>query len=139
MLSTIKSLSICVCLLLHQTEIAKRLNTICAQVIPFLSQEVSMRDLELQTVLCIPFIHSNFTAKSAFTLRLWQTFVCLLCFTASAAGGSSCGASQAGDHGRAQCCHRGTWTARSSTYSVYSSTFSLLMLLYRRCICFPAH
>uniref|UniRef100_H2LK17 Groucho/TLE N-terminal Q-rich domain-containing protein n=1 Tax=Oryzias latipes TaxID=8090 RepID=H2LK17_ORYLA len=28
---------------LHQTEIAKRLNTICAQVIPFLSQEVSMR------------------------------------------------------------------------------------------------
>uniref|UniRef100_A0A3Q0RB91 Groucho/TLE N-terminal Q-rich domain-containing protein n=1 Tax=Amphilophus citrinellus TaxID=61819 RepID=A0A3Q0RB91_AMPCI len=30
-----------------QTEIAKRLNTICAQ-----------------TVLCIPFIHSNFTGKS---------------------------------------------------------------------------
>uniref|UniRef100_A0A3P9HJI5 TLE family member 4, transcriptional corepressor n=1 Tax=Oryzias latipes TaxID=8090 RepID=A0A3P9HJI5_ORYLA len=30
-------------LFLHQTEIAKRLNTICAQVIPFLSQEVSMR------------------------------------------------------------------------------------------------
>uniref|UniRef100_A0A8D3EDC0 Groucho/TLE N-terminal Q-rich domain-containing protein n=1 Tax=Scophthalmus maximus TaxID=52904 RepID=A0A8D3EDC0_SCOMX len=28
------------CLFLHQTEIAKRLNTICAQVIPFLSQEV---------------------------------------------------------------------------------------------------
>uniref|UniRef100_A0A8D3C642 Groucho/TLE N-terminal Q-rich domain-containing protein n=1 Tax=Scophthalmus maximus TaxID=52904 RepID=A0A8D3C642_SCOMX len=27
------------CLFLHQTEIAKRLNTICAQVIPFLSQE----------------------------------------------------------------------------------------------------
>uniref|UniRef100_A0A3P8V5P6 Transducin-like enhancer protein 1 n=1 Tax=Cynoglossus semilaevis TaxID=244447 RepID=A0A3P8V5P6_CYNSE len=27
------------CFLLHQTEIAKRLNTICAQVIPFLSQE----------------------------------------------------------------------------------------------------
>uniref|UniRef100_A0A669CD87 Transducin-like enhancer protein 1 n=1 Tax=Oreochromis niloticus TaxID=8128 RepID=A0A669CD87_ORENI len=45
----VMSLSICVCLLLHQTEIAKRLNTICAQVIPFLSQEVSMRDLELQT------------------------------------------------------------------------------------------
>uniref|UniRef100_A0A669E5I3 Transducin-like enhancer protein 1 n=1 Tax=Oreochromis niloticus TaxID=8128 RepID=A0A669E5I3_ORENI len=35
----VMSLSICVCLLLHQTEIAKRLNTICAQVIPFLSQE----------------------------------------------------------------------------------------------------
>lgn len=124
MLSTIKSLSICVCLLLHQTEIAKRLNTICAQVIPFLSQEVSMCDLELQTVLCIPFIHTNFTGKSAITLRLWQTFV-HLCFTASAAGGSGCGASQTGDHGRAQCCHRGTWTARSSTYSVYSFNFSL--------------
>uniref|UniRef100_A0AAQ5XJL6 Groucho/TLE N-terminal Q-rich domain-containing protein n=1 Tax=Amphiprion ocellaris TaxID=80972 RepID=A0AAQ5XJL6_AMPOC len=35
----VMSLSICVCLFLHQTEIAKRLNTICAQVIPFLSQE----------------------------------------------------------------------------------------------------
>lgn len=41
MLYTIKSLS--PPLFLHQTEIAKRLNTICAQVIPFLSQEVSMR------------------------------------------------------------------------------------------------
>uniref|UniRef100_A0A673C364 TLE family member 1, transcriptional corepressor n=1 Tax=Sphaeramia orbicularis TaxID=375764 RepID=A0A673C364_9TELE len=30
-----------------QTEIAKRLNTICAQVIPFLSQEVTMFDFEL--------------------------------------------------------------------------------------------
>uniref|UniRef100_A0A8C9XZ87 Groucho/TLE N-terminal Q-rich domain-containing protein n=1 Tax=Sander lucioperca TaxID=283035 RepID=A0A8C9XZ87_SANLU len=36
-------------LFLNQTEIAKRLNTICAQVIPFLSQEVSMCDFELQT------------------------------------------------------------------------------------------
>ena len=42
MLLTIKSLSVSVCLFLHQTEIAKRLNTICAQVIPFLSQEVSI-------------------------------------------------------------------------------------------------
>lgn len=76
MLSTIKSLSISVCLLLHQTEIAKRLNTICAQVIPFLSQEVSMCDLELQTVLCIPFIHSNFTGKSAiFVLQHQQQVV----------------------------------------------------------------
>lgn len=35
------------CLFLPQTEIAKRLNTICAQVIPFLSQEVGMCDFEL--------------------------------------------------------------------------------------------
>uniref|UniRef100_A0A671UUS6 Transducin-like enhancer protein 1 n=1 Tax=Sparus aurata TaxID=8175 RepID=A0A671UUS6_SPAAU len=35
----VMSLSVSVCLFLHQTEIAKRLNTICAQVIPFLSQE----------------------------------------------------------------------------------------------------
>uniref|UniRef100_A0A3B5R138 TLE family member 1, transcriptional corepressor n=1 Tax=Xiphophorus maculatus TaxID=8083 RepID=A0A3B5R138_XIPMA len=35
----VMSLFICMCLLRHQTEIAKRLNTICAQVIPFLSQE----------------------------------------------------------------------------------------------------
>uniref|UniRef100_A0A7N6A1E3 Groucho/TLE N-terminal Q-rich domain-containing protein n=1 Tax=Anabas testudineus TaxID=64144 RepID=A0A7N6A1E3_ANATE len=33
-----------------QTEIAKRLNTICAQVIPFLSQEVSMHEFKLQAV-----------------------------------------------------------------------------------------
>lgn len=50
MLLTIKSLSVSVCLFLPQTEIAKRLNTICAQVIPFLSQEVNMCDFELQTV-----------------------------------------------------------------------------------------
>lgn len=42
-------MSVSVCLSLHQTEIAKRLNTICAQVIPFLSQEVSMCAFELQT------------------------------------------------------------------------------------------
>lgn len=60
MLLTIKSLSISVCLFLHQTEIAKRLNTICAQVIPFLSQEVSICDVELRTLfLLIPFIHSS--------------------------------------------------------------------------------
>uniref|UniRef100_A0A3B5L8B5 Groucho/TLE N-terminal Q-rich domain-containing protein n=1 Tax=Xiphophorus couchianus TaxID=32473 RepID=A0A3B5L8B5_9TELE len=35
----VMSLFISMCLLRHQTEIAKRLNTICAQVIPFLSQE----------------------------------------------------------------------------------------------------
>uniref|UniRef100_A0A8C6NZK4 Groucho/TLE N-terminal Q-rich domain-containing protein n=1 Tax=Nothobranchius furzeri TaxID=105023 RepID=A0A8C6NZK4_NOTFU len=35
----VMSLFISLCLFCHQTEIAKRLNTICAQVIPFLSQE----------------------------------------------------------------------------------------------------
>lgn len=50
MLITIKSLSVSVCLFLYQTEIAKRLNTICAQVIPFLSQEVSMHEFKLQAV-----------------------------------------------------------------------------------------
>uniref|UniRef100_A0A7N6BUS4 Groucho/TLE N-terminal Q-rich domain-containing protein n=1 Tax=Anabas testudineus TaxID=64144 RepID=A0A7N6BUS4_ANATE len=41
-----------------QTEIAKRLNTICAQVIPFLSQEVSMHEFKLQAVT--PFFSSFF-------------------------------------------------------------------------------
>lgn len=50
MLLTIKSLSFSMSLFLPQTEIAKRLNTICAQVIPFLSQEVSLCDFKIQTV-----------------------------------------------------------------------------------------
>uniref|UniRef100_A0A8D3DMA7 Groucho/TLE N-terminal Q-rich domain-containing protein n=1 Tax=Scophthalmus maximus TaxID=52904 RepID=A0A8D3DMA7_SCOMX len=69
------------CLFLHQTEIAKRLNTICAQVIPFLSQEhqqqvvqaverakqVTMAELNavigvrglpgLPPTVCIPLLH----------------------------------------------------------------------------------
>lgn len=48
-----------VSLSLHQTEIAKRLNTICAQVIPFLSQEVSMCDIELQLFFCVTFVLSR--------------------------------------------------------------------------------
>lgn len=124
MLLTIKSLSVSVCFSLHQTEIAKRLNTICAQVIPFLSQEVSMCDFELQT--CFYAIYTlSLSLLALLIIRLflwsfatWCLCVCV-CFAASTAGGPSCRASQTGDHGRAKRCHRGTWTARSSTYRVY--------------------
>lgn len=68
------------CLFLHQTEIAKRLNTICAQVIPFLSQEVSMCDFELRTVfLFIPFIHSS----CLLALLINLVFVCVFCSISS--------------------------------------------------------
>lgn len=54
-----------------QTEIAKRLNTICAQVIPFLSQEVSTCDccrlLRLHMLL-VPEASCNVRP----CLRLWQ-------------------------------------------------------------------
>lgn len=81
-------------------------------------------------------VSASFTDKSAFyTFRSLATLCFSVRFAAPAAGGSSCGASQTGDHGRAQCCHRGTWTARSSTYSVYSSIYSLLKSTVSDCLC----
>uniref|UniRef100_A0A4W6BTA4 Groucho/TLE N-terminal Q-rich domain-containing protein n=1 Tax=Lates calcarifer TaxID=8187 RepID=A0A4W6BTA4_LATCA len=66
-----------------QTEIAKRLNTICAQVIPFLSQEVNMCDFELQSLfLCHLYtlvVSPSFTDKSAFYSALIH-IVCVSVF-----------------------------------------------------------
>lgn len=45
-------------------------------------------------------------------------------FAASAAGGPSRGASEAGDHGGAQRRHRGARTARSPTHRVYTLNLS---------------
>lgn len=98
-----------------QTEIAKRLNTICAQVIPFLSQEVSSCDCSR--------LHTLFAGSSSAGTIL-QRPTLSACFAASAAGGPSRGACKAGDHGGAQCGHRGTRTARSSTNRVYTFTLS---------------
>lgn len=81
------------------------------------------------TSICRFFTHYH----SSLFIYFWQavsSWIVFVCFTASAAGGSSCGTSQTGDYGRAKCCHRGTWTARSSTYSVYFSNFSSLILVF---------
>lgn len=94
-----------------QTEIAKRLNTICAQVIPFLSQEVSTCDCSHLHML---------SAVSSSAGTILQCLTLSAHFAASAAGGPSRGASETGDHGGAQCGHRGAWTARSPTDRVYT-------------------
>ncbi|ESO05230.1 hypothetical protein HELRODRAFT_171585 [Helobdella robusta] len=76
-----------------QTEIAKRLNAICAQIIPFLSQEVE-----------------NFSTKSASDQELFGKDLIIFqsagpASTAAASSGGS-GASQTGDHAGAQRHHR---------------------------------
>jgi len=118
MLLTINLVS--VRLFLQQTEIAKRLNTICAQVIPFLSQEVRMCDLELK----IWFKKAIYKLECLWLLMIPPAPLGLqqhcVCFAASTASGPSRGASQTGDHGRAKCCYWSTWTARPSAHSVYS-------------------
>uniref|UniRef100_A0A674PH43 Transducin-like enhancer protein 1 n=1 Tax=Takifugu rubripes TaxID=31033 RepID=A0A674PH43_TAKRU len=84
-----------------QTEIAKRLNTICAQVIPFLSQEVSTCDCSHLHML---------SAVSCSAGTILQCPTLSAHFAASAAGGPSRGASETGDHGGAQRGHRGART-----------------------------
>ena len=93
----------------QQTEIAKRLNAICAQVIPFLSQEVSvvskcclpqllfccLKVVQIHCGISILIVHPLY-GNGAITLSL-----------ASAAGRSCSGASQAGHNDRAECHYGG--------------------------------
>lgn len=45
---------------------------------------------------------------------------------APAAGGTGCGACQAGHHDGAECHHRGTWTPQSASHRVYSPFIPLI-------------
>ncbi|KAI1230530.1 hypothetical protein IHE44_0009991, partial [Lamprotornis superbus] len=81
-----------------QTEIAKRLNVICAQLIPFLSQEVG--ELSYPSQVCRAPWGPRERKEPA------QPHSSLP--TAPAAGGPGCGASEAGDYDRPERGHRGT-------------------------------
>lgn len=65
------------------------------------------------------------TVKSLATLL--TLFVTV--FKASTTGGAGCRACQAGDHGRVECYHRGTWPTRSTSYSVYNQLSFLINLM----------
>lgn len=53
----------------------------------------------------------------------------LIVFKASTTGGAGCRTCQTGDHGRAECHHRGTWPTRSTSYSVYNQLSFLINLM----------
>lgn len=56
----------------------------------------------------------------------WPRLTRVLFPPAPAAGGTGCGACQAGHHDGAECHHRGTWTPQSASHRVYSPFIPLI-------------
>lgn len=92
--------------LLFQAEIVKRLSAICAQIVPFLTQEVSWGCAGKGQSGAMLSRGGNRGERTR--LEGWERFGALLIalLSAPAAGPAGSGAGQAGHHGRAQQ-HRG--------------------------------